>query len=230
MTQEEKDLLTIREYYIIYAKATGKPYIDINNACYLFEIASEAKTFCEALQNTYVTNSQQLNEGIFGSDFYGYGIDLIHVKEKKRDEFTDVKLDKGCAKIRKHYNRLCVRDIYRLKQTGMKKYLRRFKKHTFLTPVKIDERLLKQYPKIHYSYATTNGEDKYYLLFSTIQEFSKWNDDNGKIWMPLEVTLNTFGNIRKSSPVLINPGSDKLILTEKHIKIALEEEKEKQSE
>ena len=63
-----------------------------------------------------------------------------------------------------------------------------------------------------------NDANKYYILFTTLQEFEKWNKDKKEDWKPLEINIRDFGRIRKGSPIVINPANDKQIFTDKDIK------------
>ncbi len=226
MNQKEKDILTLKEYFIIYAQATGKPYIDVNRSCYLFELKSEADIFCKEVKGTYITNAQQLNRDIYGTGFFSLGIERIRIKEKQSDSFTDVTVSREDVAKKQYFNQNAVRDIYRLKQCNQKKYLRNLSRYDYLTPVQIVPRAVGQYPEIHYSYATSNGEDRFYLLFTTIQEFENWKKQQEGVWKPLAVNFNTFGRIRKDSSVVINPMTDRLILSDKMIRMSLEKKEE----
>ena len=223
MTIEEKNILTLKEYFIVYSKATGKPYIDVRYGCYLFELRPEAQAFCDEIGNVFINQSKQLQQSVYGAEFYSYGIDTIHVKEKQKDVFTDIKITLDDVEKKQYLNRNAVRTIYRLKQTSKKKYLKNLSNCHFLTPVNIVSRVVGQYPQIHYSYATSNGEDRFYLLFTTMQEFDAWRKTQDTFWCPLSVDLNTFARIRKESPVVVNPCTDRLVLNDKLLRIAREE-------
>lgn len=229
METEQESLLTLSPYYIVYSDITKKPYIDRNNSCYLFEVKFDAQNFANELGHASVSESAYIKKTTSCTEFYSYGIEQIRIKTRKNKEFVNIKIKEEDI-TKQFYNVLANRAICRLKQTNETKYLRELKGLPFFVPVLIDIRMPKQYPVIHYSYASFSGMDKYYLLFSTIQEFDKWNKDQENKWSPLGISLDTMGRIRGNDPVIINPIQDKLILTDRLIKTALTEKKEGKGE
>ena len=223
MIQEHINLLTLKEYFLIISDITGKPYIDKDYGCYMFEVKSDAKAFTDGIENTSFDDARTYKQMTFCTEFYSYGISTIHVKSRANEEFVDIPVEKEDAK-KQFFNPEAHRMILRLQQTKQKQYLRGMGRLKFISPVLLDARLPKQYPGIHYSYATITQSDKYYILFSTIQELKQWNEEQENKWNSLEVTLETFGRVRKENPVFINPLSNKLILNDKQIAIATEGE------
>ena len=66
---------------------------------------------------------------------------------------------------------------------------------------------------MHYVYATLKKNMEFYVFFSTLAEFDKWNSQQRDEWKPLEIYMGDFKKIRKQNPIIINPLSDMLILT-----------------
>ena len=108
--------------------------------------------------------------------------------------------------------------ILRLKQTKKRKHLQELENVPFLAAIMLDDRKAGQYPSVHYCYAELSNGDIYYLLFTTLQEFETWNQTQENKFHPNQTCLQDFTRIRKGHPVLINPLSDKLILTHAQIK------------
>ncbi|MCR5670689.1 MAG: hypothetical protein K6G10_06755 [Butyrivibrio sp.] len=208
------NLLTLTEYYLIRSKKTQKPYIDPNGSCYLFSIKKDAEAFSTALEDTYVDEPRHYRLQ-FITEIYGYGIKTVMVKQKTND-FEKIPVLKGDAK-REYANPKASLNTLLLKQTLKKKYMRELKNAVFLAPILIDPRAVKRYPEMHYSYATFDGNTKYYCLFTTISEFNTWNLSQEQNWMPVEMPLYKVGRIRKNNPVIINPASDMIILSDKQI-------------
>ena len=219
MTQDNINLLTLRQYYLVMSSHTQKPFLDSGNGCYMFEVKSDADIFVKRVAYVFLAEPKYYVQKNFCTEFYSYGIETIHAKTRKNDDYIDIPVEKEDAK-KQYYNPAASRAVYQLKQTRQTKYLRMMKDLSFFVPVLIDLRLPKQYPVMHYSYATFNGADKNYLLFTTIQEFDDWNKEQGEKWKPMEVNLTTFGRIRVGNFVMINPMSDKLLLTDKQIRIS----------
>lgn len=177
----------------------------------------EAKQFCDQLPGTrFKPDPSYIKPKPFISMCYGAGVDQIRVKSVMNDSYVNItvqKDDAGCQ----FYNREAERNILRLKQTRQKKYLLKLAEQHFLSPIMIDEREEGQYPIIHYSYAMLAEGKIYYLLFTTIQEFEQWNLTQSVNFFPNQTSFQDLNKIRGNYPVLINPLSDLLVLTNKQI-------------
>lgn len=219
MKQEYINILTLKEYFLIMSTLTKKPYLDKNYGCYMFETRSDADAFTKEIQGTYYEEARTFKQIHFCTEFYSYGITSIHVQERGK-EIIIVPVEKEDVR-KQFYNADANKLIYRLKQTSEKQYLRKLNNVSFFAPVFIEKRLPKQHPSIHYCYATFTGNDVYYILFSTLQEFELWNKEQVRDWKPLEISLSKFSQIQKGKPVLINPIQDKLILTNQQIEISI---------
>lgn len=217
MTKEETNLLTLTKYYVIYSDFTNRIYLDRKYQCYIFSSNLEAKQFCDQLPGTHFkSNPCYIKPRPFISMCYGTGVEQIMVKSVMNDSYVNIpvrKDDAGCQ----FYNREAERNILRLKQTHQKKYLLKLAEQYFLSPIMIDERENGQYPVIHYSYAMLAEEKIYYLLFTTIQEFEQWNSTQSASFCPNQTSFHDLNKIRGNYPVLINPLSDLLVLTNKQI-------------
>lgn len=208
------NLLTLQEYHLITSEKTSKPYVDQYGCCYLFYIRSDAEKFSSQIPGTKVENARSFRMQ-FITELYGYGIKGIKLKQKD-DKFELIPVEKADAK-REYTNQLASLNTLLLKQTSKRKYMKELKEAVFLAPVLIDPRIEKRYPEMHYSYATFDGNDKYYCLFTTLSEFSQWNITQEQDWKPVEMPLYKIGRIRKHNPVIINPTSDAVILSDKQL-------------
>lgn len=218
MTKDETNLLTLNKYFQIFSSDTKRLYIDKNFRCYLFQSDLEAKQFCDQLEGTYFNSNSPsyVKQGPFISQCYGLGIEQIRIKTVKNEKYIDITVDKKDAK-RQFYNPVTMRNILRLKQTKKNKYLKELAETLFISPILIDKREEGQYPVIHYSYGLLKDGSINYLLFTTLQEFEKWNDTQKQNFWPNQTSLQELNKIRNNNPVLINPLSDQLILTDKQI-------------
>ena len=219
MDQNNVNIFTLIAYHLIMSDITNKPYIDADNKCYLFEAEAEAKEFCGRVEHTHYNKAQNYNVLNASTEFYDDGIEIMCLKRKGK-EVIEVPVEYGDCK-NCYMNPFTNRNILRLKQTAQKRYLRNLKEAAFLAPLNIEVRFPKQYPRLNYSYASFNGTDIYYTLFTSLAEFNTWNASQNNIWKPMELNLLKFGRIRQTKPVIINPLSDKLILTDSQIQIAL---------
>lgn len=218
MTKDETNILTLNKYYQIFSADTKRLYMDKQYRCYLFQSDLEAKQFCDQLQDVYfnVNSPSYIKQGPFISLCYGLGIDQIRVKTAKNEKYVDISVNKKDAK-RQFYNRSTVRNVLRLKQTRKNKYLKELAETLFISPILIDKRETGQYPVIHYAYGMLKDGSINYLLFTTLQEFEKWNDTQKQDFSPNQTSLQELNKIRNGNPVLINPLSDQLIITDKQI-------------
>lgn len=215
MTEKQIQLLTTRSYYVVYSNITKKPYIDEEFSCYMIEDKEKKK---EIAKDTYIKNQPTINSKILISSYYQYGIKGIKVLLKGKDVYEYIKIEKKDVLPKFYYNCFLNRNINMLKQTCKKKYLKEMYKAKYIAPVIIKRRKSGEYPKVQYIYATVKKNMEYYVLFSTVDEFEYWNKKQNLHCSPLQVHITDFDKIRKEHPVLINPSSDKLILTDEQIK------------
>lgn len=217
MKKEFMNLLSLSKYCRIMSHATDRLYIDQSYSCYLFDTEREAGQFCDGTDNTYHTDLENIRPSPFLADCYGIGIERIRVKKVTLKEFQNIPLSASDVR-RQYYNPAAQRPLLRLKQTRMKKYLDEMADISLLCAVMPDKRREGQYPALHYAYARfTSDPEYYYLLFTTIQEFSLWNEEQKNIYSPVKTSPAEFSRVRKTHPVLINPASDRLILTDRQL-------------
>ena len=215
MEKDDINLLTLKEYYLVESLLTQKPFFDEKMRCYLFEIKSDASAFCKDMKNVKILDAKTYRT-LFVSELYGYGATSIRIKPRNGG-FKDIAVDND-IKQRKYLNPETCKNIIMLRQTSKKKYARNLKNGKFLSPVLIDPRYVKKYPEIHYSYATFNNDSRYYILFTTLEEFEDWNEEQPQDWKPVELQLHKVGRIRKKNSVLINPLSEKIVLDDSLIR------------
>ncbi len=219
MQDDQFILFQKKPYYLIRSTKTEKPYIDINDGCYLFEAKMEAISFTKNIPDTSIDEARQLTPR-FCTDMHSYGIKYIRIKERGEKKSTDIEITKNDIK-KQFYNCEANRDILRLLQTSQKKYLRDLKDKLLIIPININVRAKGEYPVVQYCYATYDDpKKKYYILFSTIQEFNKWKEDQkdkGADWKSQGTSINNLKRICDGQDIIINPLSDKLIITNKNI-------------
>lgn len=217
MEQEYVNLLTLTEYHMIMSTITDKPYIDKDFNGYLFELKSDAEGFVKGLKNSSIKIPAAYYRVLnLCTELYQYGFKNVKIKKKGKEEFITIPITKADAKT-EYYNHYANRYILRLRQTRKSEYLKELKKVPFLAPIIMDVRLPEQYPGIFYSYALFKSDTRYFVLFTTLTEFDEWRKSQMYDWRPAELSMQKFGRIRSKSPVLINPLSDRLILSDKQI-------------
>ena len=216
MTDKERNLLELGEYYIIMAADTKKPYIDDDRSVYIYDTIGEALAFCKTHPGTYKdTKPVTLNQRFYCNKFYALGIEKIVLKKVNKEAII-IPLVREDIKNRQFFNHDGNAHINCLIQSKKKKYLRALKNDDLYCPLIIVPRLTKQYQILKYCKATYNNAE-YMILFSTIQEFDSWNETQGKKWKPMKTSLVKIEQERHGLPVLINPFSDHLILSSQNI-------------
>lgn len=214
MEQKYVDMLTLSELYMIQSTVTNKPYMDKGYNCYLFEIYNEAEAFKKKIDNTIILDAKYYRAATICSNLFSQGFIGIKLKKKNID-FVDIPVTEADATKRDYYNSYANRCINRLIQTRQKEYLRNLKDANFLAPILTETRKIKEYPKLFYSYAIYKDDTRYFTLFSTLSEFNEWKETQMYDWKPMELNLKKFGRVRNNSPILINPLTDKLIISDK---------------
>lgn len=226
MEQKYINLLSKNKYSLVLSQKTKRPYLDKDFSCYLFELIADGESFCKKIKDTELDKERILKQREYTEEFFFLGIRRIKVKPANGDLFV-IELKKEDAPGWK--NEEVNASLLRLKQTGQKRYLKNLSDKSLIMAVYIDKRNIKCYPSTHYAVAKTKDGKEYHILFSTLQEFKKWNDEKQKSrWKPLFLPLKKIVSLTQNSHVIINPISDKIILTPQQIKIAAKGEKSRQ--
>ena len=219
MTQENINLLSLSEFYKVISTKTNNVYIAADNSCYLFDNTMDATEFIKKVPNTTLSEIELLKPSIFVTDMYNLGIEKINIKKGTEDQFTTIEITKDDCK-KKFFNNITNRNILHLLQTGDKQYLKNLKSCKFICPVFIKMRFPKQYSSLHYACAKKD-EKKYYILFTTMEEFERWNELQENKYKPLEVDFVKESSIRRKESIIINPLSNKLIINDNSIKYVI---------
>ncbi len=246
ISKEEMNLLTLKEYNTIMSSITKKPFVDKSGACYMFEIPSEADIFCENNPNTYKGDSKHMNGLKFwASELYLSGINAVNVKVRESNEFRKIMLSPEDVKQNVYINHETNYHLLQLRQYNLAKNLRALSEGIFIVPILLPERQEGEYPTINYCYVQRHGE-RLYILFSNLKEFQDWNMAQGNKFLPLATDFIKAKRIRTTKQVhktkgvyaqkeddekkhlhslLINPLSDKVILTNDLLNKAMEKKK-----
>ena len=230
-----KKLLSAKKFYPVFSSATKNIYIDKDGCGFIFTVKKEAEEYINALgkDKGYVEmNPQTVSYRKDIKDYYCLGMKTLKIKCRENGDFIDMPLHSNVAKG--YVNAALEFNVTRLKETALKKYLSAMKGNRFLVPVYLPERKKKEYPKVFYCHAVFNDEKKdrreALILFSTMDEFDVWNTDmkkhKRKVFYPLEISSTRTEKVRNGSDIIINPLSDKLLITDKQLKENVENEAE----
>ncbi len=212
MTDNEKNYITITPITLIKSNLTQKVYMSEDRCAFAYENKQDTLSFLQKNPetSTFDQNILKINDL---RNLYSQGIQAIKCFKSGTSEPKTVNLeitDFGAQ----YYNPDTNCSVLLAKQTRKKKYLRKLVDAEMFVPTYIEKRFVKCYPSIHYCYGKYEEADKYYVLFTTLQEFKKWNDSQETEWSALRITISNLHSIqsKKNEPVIINPLSDKLIL------------------
>lgn len=208
----DKDLLTLRKYYIVYSKHTKLPYIDSKKRIYLIYGYDEALEFVNGRKGMFL-EKEPIYYRISGLHTLCKTYDISGIVVIDANEKQTIPIDCELAEY-KYYNGETKSAIMLLKELKDVSFLNELRFGHFLVPIRIEKRVEKQIPKIHYACASKPGENKKMCLaFTDFEEFEKWQQQVNDTWEVIEVNLHNLDRVRKTLPVLIDPLGNKLILT-----------------
>ncbi|WP_027432040.1 SseB family protein [Lachnospira multipara] len=219
------NILSLNEFYMIMSSKTKKPYINKQYNCYMFDTKKSADDFIAQFPSANIFISDKIKNfksKVFLEKLYNLGIKNIILEFKK--EKIIIATEKPELRFLL-YNPLTEGYLLQLRQSGGKKYLRDLWNCNFFTAVRVEKRKYAKHPIIQYPFATIKNNGKFFLLFSSIDDFNKWNNTQECIWSPMEININKFDRIRNRNPIIINPNSDRIVLTNNLIKIIKEGKK-----
>lgn len=228
MNSEYLALFTEAKYFVICSEKTKKIYIDAKNSAYAFQTKREADQFIKSLKTECYYNgdeAEQLEQNKQIVEYYSLGITNLRVKQYG-EGFKDVPITARDVPTNRSYNPSLNRHILLLKETLQKKYLMDFGSDYFYIPISLPKRDEGAYPILFYVNAKIKSGKEYVVLFSTIDEFEKWNEEYKKNCQPLKVRIEKIKKITGSRDIVINPLSDKLFLINKQFKEVKEKDDE----
>lgn len=226
MKETTKLLLDQAPFYIMYSNKTGRPYFNRDFEVYFFDSEIQGKDVCEKIEDDVCIKGpfyfKGKNTPLISSltDLYLNGITKINFvfSNQNGNPPSDTIEKKDVKDI--YYNEYAQRRILCLKQWNESQYLYDLQNTTFLIPIEIKSRGKNKFPEIKYGAAHFDDTDRHvcYILFSTLELFKEWNKMQNDKFSPVEIDLAELESIRKGDPVCINPLTDKLYLTNEHLK------------
>lgn len=218
MDREYLKLLADTKYYVLYSERTKKPFIDKNGNTYAFQIKREADEFIKLLPvPCYIKEPITLEQNKQIVDFYAMGSGNLRIR-KGGEDFKDIPIRANDVPRTIYYNPELNFDIELLKETSEKQYMDALNRDFFFIPVALPDRSLGSFPVIYYVDAFLKSGQHYVVLFSTVDEFNKWNEIYNKNCVSLKVKMEKIKKIVKDRDVIINPMSDKLFLLNTQLK------------
>ncbi len=222
MKDEDKALLTSIKYFPIKSKKTDNYFIDAQGSVFFFVKEEDAKAFAKKEKDVQPIPAHFFEMTELVSNLYSLGANSIRIFNSP-DDIKTIPIEKEDTK-QGYYNSVVNFNVQRLKHTSAKSYLKSLKDQYLITPVMLYGRRAEQYPVVRYAYGiepSKNPSPKYFVLFTSLQEFDRWNETQGKKFKPVEIEIRRFNTIRKDNPIMINPLSDKLVLTHIQLKKVL---------
>lgn len=215
---ELKDLEFLRknELYPVMSERTGKYYMSKTGGVYLYEAKPEGEAFAKSqdkasLGEKKAFTQKELTEGLYSMGFSHINVKMRGQKAQRFDiEEKNVPL--------KNYNVKARRTVTLIRQTHLITHLRELKDESFYIPVRPLPRKRGEYQEIEYCTARERDRnEKYYVCFTSAGELIAWAKTQKEPWNPVETSLTKMKRIRKDSGIIINPATDRLILTKKEL-------------
>lgn len=171
-----------------------------------------AERFVDKKKDVYIEDQKYYKLSEIHTLCKEYGILKIVIYDKKGEQEIDIENYKYA--LTKYYNSQTKLAIALIKENKDIDYLADFRNGKFLVPIKIDSRIEKQMPKIHYACAVKpDANKKMCLAFTDFIEFQKWSEKIDDSWELIQVNFRNLNRIRKGYPVLIDPLGNRLTLT-----------------
>ncbi len=231
MESDKFEVLYNKDLYPIYSAITNHIHMDDKRRTILFDNVDNATRYVEkkntAKKKAFFVGSavQYTPENVqkYISRLYGQGATMIVLSIDAEDKPRIIPIDVQDV-IPSQYNPVVMFNILKLKHTSERKYLSDLKNCMLIAAVKLTKRDFRGYPKVQYVFGAAPGEKnskRYFFLFTTMKEFTAWNKTQNYAYEPCEVEIRRFEAIKKKNPVLINPISDQLVLTDKQLQDSL---------
>ena len=219
--------LLSEEWFPLYIIGTHDFYLDENNGCFFFKTASllsiENETFKKQYKRLtkfenipFMTEPKSERYKFYDLMEILYSINCTAINFIEKDNIISLPVIFPDQIKYKHYNTYVKKMCLNLKITHKKAYLNEFKGQSFICAVKIFDRKLKEYPRILYGYAQINSKI-YYLLFTSLIEFEKWNQTQNNEFCPIKTNIKDFSIIIKEHGLFIDAMTTRLILEHKYI-------------
>lgn len=211
MTEEDRILFNDKEFYLLLSKKTKKAYITEDYISYCFESTNAAEAWLNSFSDSELKDPEIIEQKLLLSDFFCRGAEKIIVVFRNGEQ-REVKLEAEDFPPG-NYNIDSCRAFTLAFQTNKKKYLRSLLSLLVYIPVSTPQRKKGFYPQIEYMGGVTSLAS-YFLVFTNLEEYSKWAKKVEANTGALCIPLYAINRIRKKAPVLINPMSEKFVLTD----------------
>lgn len=231
MANEKFEILFNKDLYPIYSAITKHVHMDDKRRAVFFDNLDDATRYVEK-KNTPKMDAFFVGSAVrytpenvqkYVSRLYGQGVTAIVLLIDGEDKPRFIPVDVQDV-IPSQYNPFVMYNVLKLKHTSEKKYLADLKNCMLIAAVKLTKRAFREYPKVQYVFGAAPGEKntkRYFFLFTTIKEFTAWNKTQGYAYEPCEVEIRRFEAIKKKNPVLINPLTDQIVLTDRQLQDSL---------
>ncbi len=218
MTDEDKNLLNSSEFYLLLSKRTKRPYITEECVSYCFESTNAAEATLKSFPDVELGDPEIVEQKMILTDIFCRGAEKMTIVFRNGEQkIIELSLDDFPVG---NYNIDTCRAFALALQTNKKKYLRELLSLPIYIPISTPGRKKGFYPQIEYMGATTSSET-YFLAFTSLDEYSKWIKKTEVNTGALCTPLHTLNKLRKKRSVIINPASEKLILTDEMMRTKL---------
>lgn len=230
MDNDFKKLLASDNYYVL-RQEDGSYFLDKQNTVYLFGSKDDAENHIE-IEDKLNKKKIIINEAYtiidiakFIQELDGIGCETVCLKKDGATPYVRQPL--GEIKKRRYSNKIAENTIVQYSITKKRKYLQKLGNCTFLIPQIIPQREKGSYPSIKYAFASDQNENLG-IIFTTLDKLKIWQDKLPEPKQNIQVIEMAFLsyyasltnlNKGKTMKLIINPGSENLIVKIKDILI-----------
>lgn len=198
------------------AECSDKAFLDHKYRAYFFQAKSDLEQYCSKTPGARPAEKAEYIDQRHKDRLYDNGADYMRLLEKDSGKYVDVAITESDVR-RGFYNHDTNRTYIRYAITKSKELLEKLAKCNMIAAVRTPPREEKETPKIIYGAAKMkDDEEKFMILFTTMQAFKKWNESNTKkSFAPVYLNSEMIENIREGRGILINPYEENMILESK---------------
>lgn len=221
ITETYNRLLNTYQFFPVYNYNTNDYFLDKNNNTYFFAAQKDIDNFINELQPQINVIHTKYPERLMLKDLlsnlHSIGAEKANFKViNSNNKIISLPVEIPIDYLKVHYNQSAKHNSLLLKETHKKKYITALQSNFLICAALIPDRKEQEYPIVKYAYAIINNQ-KYYLLFTSLPEFEKWNKNQDINYLPIKTSFEDFSIITKSAGFFIDSYTTMLILDNKYL-------------
>lgn len=221
VTETYNRLLNTYQFFPAYNHNTSDYFLDKNNNAYFFAAQKDIDSFIANLSSDVKIIHTKYPEKLMLKDLlsnlYSIGAKTANFKViNSTNKIIALPVEIPIEGQKIHYNQSSKHNALLLKETHKKRYIKELQNCAFICAALLPQRKEEEYPIVKYAYALIDKQ-KYYLLFTSLPEFEKWNKNQDKDYLPIKTTFEDFSIITNSAGFFIDSYTSMLILNNKYL-------------